>query len=265
MKKALVLSLVMTLILASNMFSQENYRVIKVNGQIIYVNTGNNMAQGDVFAEDENLSFQTQNSRAAVINPNTGRFILTPENYDDLSSGNSNFLPAMSNLSTRGGAINNQADLENQFSEYLTIIHSASYHINPNAFPMNENNFFYLTFNYQGEDINKKLDSDGTKLVLSRESILSVDGNPIPGLDVPVVTLNYMRDGEPSYISDFVLTFPDPDELNPEIQIILDESKEKSYNAKVNDISGYIFEFYGKPDKEDVMDYLEEEFGLKKE
>jgi hypothetical protein len=265
MRKAIILPLVMILVFSQKILSQENYRVIKVNGQIIYVTTGNSMAQGDVFAEDENLSFQTQNSRAAVINPNTGRFILTPENYDDLSSGNSNFLPAMSNLSTRGGAINTQADLENQFSEYLAIIHSASYHVNPNAFPMNDKNFFYLTFDYDGETINKKLDSEGTKLILSRESILSIDGNPIPGLDVPVVTLNYLRDGEPAYISDFVLTFPDPDELNPEIRIILDESKDKSYNAKVNDISGYIFEFYGKPDKEDVMYYLEKEFGLKKD
>lgn len=255
----------MILVFSQNLLSQDNYRVIKVNGQIIYVTSGNSMAQGDVFAEDENLSFQTQNSRAAVINPNSGRFILTPENYDDLSSGNSNFLPAMSNLSTRGGAINNQADLENQFSEYLTIIHSASYHVNPNAFPMNDNNFFYLTFNYAGEEINKKLDSEGTKLILSRESILTIDGNPIPGLEIPVMTLNYLRDGEPAYISDFVLIFPEPDELNPEVRIILDESKESSYNSKVNNISGYIFEFYGKPDKEDVMYYLEKEFGLKKD
>jgi hypothetical protein len=257
--------MVIILTFSNSLFSQENYRVIKVNGQIIYVNTGNNMAQGDVFAEDENLSFQTQNSRAAVINPNTGRFILTPENYDDLSSGNSNFLPAMSNLSTRGGAINNQADLEDQFSETLTIIHSASYHINPNVFPMNDNSFFYLTFNHKGEEINKKLDFEGTKLILSKESILQIDGNPIPGLDIPVMTLNYLNDGEPMYISDFVLIFPDPDELNPEIRIILEESKNKSYNAKVNDISAYIYEFYGKPDKADVMYYLETEFGLKKE
>src|SRR4030042_4669496 len=82
------------------LLSQVNYRVIKVNGNIVYVRTGNSMTQGDVFAENENLSFQSPNSRAAVINPNSGRFILAPDNYDDLSSAKSNFLPAMSNLST---------------------------------------------------------------------------------------------------------------------------------------------------------------------
>jgi len=265
MRKVMFLPLVMVLVFSQNLLSQENYRVIKVNGEIRYVTTGNNMAQGDVFAEDENLSFQTQNSRAAVINPNTGRFILSPENYDDLSSGNSNFLPAMSNLSTRGGAINNLADLQTQFSEYLTILKSASYHVNPNAFPMNDKSFFYLTFKHQGFEINKKLDYDGTKLILSKETILKIDGNPIPGIEFPMYTLNYLDEGEPNYISDFALIFPNADEINPEIKIILDESKDKSYNSKVNDISGYIYEFYGKPDKEDVMDYLENEFGLSKE
>jgi hypothetical protein len=265
MRKASFLLVVLFLVSIQNLWSQENYRVIKVNGQIIYVNTGNNMSQGDVFSEDENLSFGTQNSRAAVINPNTGRFILTPENYDDLSSGNSNFLPAMSNLSTRGGAINNLADLQNQFVDYLTIFHSASYHINPNAYPMNENSFFYLSFNHEGEEINKKLDFEGTKLTLARESILKIDGQPIPEIEFPIFTLNYLDDGEPTYISDFAIIFPDAEEINPEIRIILDESKEKSYNAIINDISGYVFEFYGKPDKEDVMYYLEKEFGLKKE
>lgn len=265
MRKALYPAVVFILVCTLNLSSQESYRVIKVNGQIIYVNTGNNMAQGDVFQENESLSFGTQNSRAAVINPTSGRFILTPENYDNLSSGNSNFLPAMSNLSTRGGPINNLTDLQSQFSEYLAIFHSAGYHINPNVFPMNDNSFFYLSFDYKGEKINKKLDFDGTRLILSRESILKIDNQSISELEFPIFTLNYMKNGDPEYISDFAIIFPDPGEINPELQIILDESKGKSYNAKVNDISSYIYEFYGKPDKEDVMDYLEAAFGLKKD
>ena len=48
----------MILFSAVPVFSQVNYRVIKVNGSIIYVRTGNSMTQGDVFTEDEDLSFQ---------------------------------------------------------------------------------------------------------------------------------------------------------------------------------------------------------------
>ena len=54
--------------------AQADYKVIKVNGSIVYVRTGSSMAEGDVFAEDEDLDFATPNSRAAVINPEKGRF-----------------------------------------------------------------------------------------------------------------------------------------------------------------------------------------------
>jgi len=247
------------------LFSQINYRVIKVNGNILYVRTGNSMAQGDEFSEDEDLSFQTPNSRAAVINPNLGRFILTPDNYNDLESAKSNFLPAMSNLSTRGGILNNLTDLQNQFCDNLAIICDASYYLNPYQFPMNEKEFFFLKFQYNGEEINKKLGFDQNRLILSREDILKVDDVPIEKIDHPEVSLYYYKNEESEYISDFSLIFPDLNEIKTELQIILEESSEKSYNQKVNDISGYLFEFYGKPDKQDVINYLERTFGLVRE
>jgi hypothetical protein len=255
----------MILLPAWPLFSQVNYRVIKVNGGIIYVRTGNNMAQGDVFTEDEDLSFQSPNSRAAVINPNAGRFILTPDNYENLSRAKSNFLPAMSNLSTRGGIINNTTDLQNQFSDNLVLLSEATYYLNPYQFPMNENQFFFLKFQYKGEEINKKLGFDQNRLIFSREEILKVDQVPIKEIDQPDIRLYYYNNGVPEYISDFSLILPDLEKLDTEIKIILDESPDKTFNQKVNDISGYLFEFYGKPDKQDVMNHLEKAFGLVKD
>jgi len=255
----------MMLFSAVSVFSQVKYRVIKVNGRIIYVRTGNSMTQGDVFTEDEDLSFQTPNSRAAVINPGSGRFILSPDNYENLSSAKSNFLPAMSNLSTRGGIINNITDLQNQFSDDMVILCKAGYFLNPYKFPMNENQFFFLKFEYKGEEINKKLLCEQNKLIFSREEILKVDQMPIKEIDKPDIGFYYYNNGPAEYISDFRLVLPDLEILNAELKIILDESPGKSFNQKINDISGYLFEFYGKPDKQDVINYLEKNFGLVKE
>jgi hypothetical protein len=223
------------------------------------------MTQGDVFTEDETLSFQTPNSRAAVINPASGRFILSPDNYENLSSAKTNFAPAMGNLSTRGGIINNMTDLQNQFSEDIVIICEAGYFLNPYKFPMNENQFFFLKFKYKDEEINKKLSFDENKLLFSKEEILKVDQMPISQIDNPDVSLYYYNNGSPEFISDFRLIFPDIPQLDSELKIILDESPGKSFNQKVNDISGYIFEFYGKPDKQDVINHLEKAFSLAKE
>ena len=253
-----------TLILVCTIQAQINYKVIKVNGSIQYVRTGSKMALGDEFAETENLTFGSPSARAAVINPGKGRFILTPESAGKLTGAKSNFLPARSNISTRGGALNSLNDVQNQFSEAVAIIYKASWHINPYQFPMDENRFFFLQYQYNGEQINKKLPSHESNLVFSREEILKVDDQSIEKLDNPGAKLYYYSADGPQYISEFDLIFPEIELLKSEAGIILVEFSSMDYSRKVNELSGYLFEFYGKPDKEDVMFFLEKDFGLKK-
>jgi hypothetical protein len=222
------------------------------------------MAQGDVFPEDEDLDFATPNSRAAVINPEKGRFILSPGTQNQVSRAKSNFLPAMSNISTRGGALNSLADIQTQFSGEVSVLYSASWHINPYQFPMNEEYFFYIQYLYRGERINKKLPFTGNNLLFDREDILKVDDFTIEKPDTPNAILYYYGKNGAQYISAFELVFPDLKELSTEARIILEESSDDSYNRMVNELSGYIFEFYGKPDKQDVMQFMEKDMGLKK-
>ncbi len=244
--------------------AQTNYRVIRVNGKIQYVKTGNDMASGDVFAEDEALSFESPDSRAAVINPEKGRFILTQQTSGQSTGAKSNFLPARSNISTRGGALNSLNDLQDLFEGHIAILHEASWHVNPYQFPMDDDHFFFLQFRYGGEQINKKLPFRDNMLVMSREEILKVDEKPIPALDTPVTILNYYAEGSTQYISSFNLIFPDLETFRAEAGIILEEFEKEDYPRKVNELSGYLYEFYGKPDKEDTMLFLEKDFGIKK-
>ena len=243
--------------------AQSNFKVIKVNGSILYVSSGSSMAQGDVFAETEDLDFATPNSRAAVINPEKGRFILTDGSEGQVAKAKSNFLPAMSNISTRGGALNSLNDIQNQFSGSVAIMYKASWFINPYQFPMNENTFFYIQFLYNSERINKKLLFKENNLVFDRENILKVDEKPIKAADTPNAILYYYGKDGAQYISAFELVFPDLAELAGEAGIILEESGEAPYNKMVNDLSGYIFEFYGKPDKQDVMQFMAKDLEMK--
>jgi hypothetical protein len=129
---------------------------------------------------------------------------------------------------------------------------------------MDENRFFYLQYQYNGEYINKKLPFRENNLILSRTEILKVDGQPIPALDTPETTLNYYTPAGSQFISSFELIFPDMDLLKNETGILLEEFSDRDYAIKVNELSAYIYEFYGKPDKEDVMKFLENDFGLSK-
>jgi len=262
MNKAVLLTAMA--LLATGIQAQTNYKVIKVNGNIQYVRTGSQMALGDVFTDQEALSFETPNSRAAVINPEKGRFILTPQSASQLTGARSNFLPAMSNISTRGGLLNSMNDIINQFTGPLVILHEAGWNINPYQFPMDENRFFYLQVPYKGETINKKLASNENNLVLAREEILMVDQVPVQAFDNSAASLYYYSPDGVIFLSSFELIFPDMELLIPETGIILEEFSSQDYSLKVNEIAGYLFEFYGKPDKKDVMLYLEKDFGLKK-
>jgi hypothetical protein len=129
---------------------------------------------------------------------------------------------------------------------------------------MDENQFFYLQYMYKGEAINKKLPFDQQNLIFSREKILMVDELPIPAIDSPATNLYYYTKDGSIFISSFELIFPDMETLLTETGIILDEFSGKDYNQKVNEIAGYLFEFYGKPCKEDVMLFLEKDFELSK-
>lgn len=262
MKRAVLFTAIV--LLGVTMQAQTNYKVIKVDGSIQYVRTGSKMELGDVFTDQEALSFGTPNSRAAVINPQKGRFILTPRSASQLSGAKSNFLPAMSNLSTRGGFLNTMNDVVNQFSGPIVLLYEASWSLNPYQFPMDAERYFYLLLRCNGKTVKKKLLSRDNNLVFSREDILNIDGKPVSGFDRPAASLYYAGQNGPVFLSSFELILPDLKQLRKETGIILDELKNEDYNRKTNEISGYLFDFYGKPDKKDVILFLDKDFGLKK-
>ena len=68
--------------LAAKTADSDNYRVIKVNGRILYIRNGKDMLTGDIFSPKERLNFKTDDSRAAVISKIAGRKILSPKSGD---------------------------------------------------------------------------------------------------------------------------------------------------------------------------------------
>lgn len=237
----------------------DTYKVIKVNGQIIYVKSGSSMKMGDVFAPSTSLKFKTNESRAAVISKIKGRFILT----QGASGARSNLLPAMNNISSRAGALLNIIDLKNHFQGKYVILGEMLLTIGKDAFPMDDKHFFFLRFDYNGEVINKRLPIKDGKLVLNRDEIYKIDGKAIEG-DVKEMTL-YYRDNEKkanNKINSFNPVFPDISLLKDELNIIISEYSEKDADKKKSEITSYINEFYGKPDKDNLAEFLKKEFSL---
>lgn len=260
----LVISSLLFFFLTSVSFSQDNFKVIKVNGTILLKTKNISLETGTVFSEKEDLLFRSENATAAVINSQRGRLILTNNNHD-LSTARSNYLPSMYNISSRGGSLSNLTDLRNHFSGKYVVLDRQTIEMNEKNFPMDKENFFFLRYLYKGEEINKKLGFSHDTLIIEKRSLFTVDGNPIPSPDNTSIRLFYNKGSQSILVSEFDLIFPDMNQLTKEIQIILGEMKDKSLKEKVEELDSYINEFYGKVYRENLVSWLQDNFRLKTE
>ena len=256
-----IIFIIGAVLFAQLLVAQSDYTVIKVNGNIQIKTSGKSLIQGTIFGEKDELLFGSKESRAAVINPGKGRFVLAPGNAGSFTAKTC-LGPAMANISSRGGSILNQVDLQNHFNGNYVFIGVNKTQISNYIFPMDSANFFFIRFKYHGEDINKKLLFVSDTLIIDRSRLLTVDNTPIPNPDTTSMKLYYRKGSESVLLSEFIAVFPNEEELIREITILLDGFKESSSEEKINQVVSYINEFYGKPDKESVKDWLKLKFGI---
>lgn len=234
----------------------DKYKVIKVDGKIIFENTRENMKKGDIFLSGMALSFETPQSRAAVISSIKGRFVLSAS-----QKGQTKILPAANNISSRAGALINMIDLQNHFSGNYLVLGKSELQLGQEAFPMNDESFFYLTYTHNDEQIRKKLSSVEDRLILDKDEIFKIDGAAIP-IEDKKMTLYYRTDGKSTKVNTFTPVFPNLDDLKEEVQIILSEYEDKENSVKIKEVTSYLNEFYGNPQKEDLAIWMKKEFSI---
>ena len=241
----------------SELDKKSNYKVIKINGKIVFVKTGTDLKRGDVFAQGTPLEFVTLSSRAAVISQSV-RYVLQAN-----SKGKVKILPATSNVTSRAGALINLIDLQNHFSGRYLIFDNEKLQIGKEAFPMDENHFFYVKYYYNGEEIAKQLSFEDNFLFLRKDELFKIDGVDIP-VDEKEMVL-YYRDNtnKKSYkINSFVPVFPDLEELRVEVDMLIEGLGEVSAEQKMAEVTAYLNDFYGKPQKDNLTNWMETEFKL---
>jgi len=257
-----ILALSIVLLSALSLFSQESFKVIKISGTITNENSKSNLQRGSVFNDNDKLMFGSSTSRAAVIN-SSGRYILASNNKNDMYA-KSFLAPAMSNMSSRSGAIVNIVDLKNHFSGNYLIFKTSKIKISKDNFPMNEDNFFFIKYEYKGEPINKQLEFYSDTLIIDQKELMTVDGMPIPNPEIKKMELFYYKKAENNVVSigAFSPIFLNDDEFKSEVEIILDSVTKETKEEKINEVLSYVNDFYGKPNKENLIDWIEANFQL---
>ena len=234
--------------------SSDSYKVIKVNGKIVFIKTKSSMKQGDVYVDGTPINFASDQSRAAIINKLKGRCVLTPA-----KKGQAKVLPATNNIASRSGALINKIDLQNHFSGNYLVIGKMELEISEKSFPQDEKHFFYLAYEYNKELIRKKLPSNGNKLILNKDEIFMIDNESVPAQKIEMA-LYYMDNGSGAKLAEFTPVFPELTNLKSEVEIIMGEYADKANDVKVKEITAYLNEFYGKPQKDNLKMWLASEF-----
>ena len=247
---------------SAQLFSQSDFKVIKVNGTILLRARGISLETGTTFSEKEDLLFRSDDATAAVINSQRGRLVITSKNHD-LASASSNFLPSMYNISSRA-AFSGSPDPGTHFSGRYVVLNRNGIKIDNEAYPMDNDHFFFLRYVFRGEEINKKLFSSSDTLFIDKSTLFTVDGKAIPSPDDTSIKLFYRKGSESVFISEFELIFPDMDQLAKETEIILGETKGKPYEDIIRETGSYITEFYGKVQADNLAQWLKTRFGITK-
>ena len=266
MKNTIILSLITLLTFslvstldfndAKKLADSDKFNVINVQGKIIFKTSGEEMKRGDIYVSGTRLDFLSSTSRAAIVNKYKGRFVLTGS-----SKGKLKVLPATNNMSSRSGALLNALDLKKHFSDRYLVLKRSEIQIGSAAFPMNNENFFYLTYNHEGEEIAKKLRHEGDFLILDKNEIFKIDGQAIPSSEKEM-TLYYKQEDKGTKISTFIPVFADVEVLKEEVEIMLSSFEDKTNEEKIQEITSYLVEFYGTPYKSNLNAWLKAEFGL---
>jgi hypothetical protein len=237
------------------------YKVIKVNGQIKFLSTGESLETGSIFGVNEKLKFETQNSKAAVISNNGKRYVLVDNSEKEEST---NLLPAMGNVASRNGALINALDFTNYFKNNFLLLDSMKIEISPSVYSTGPSTFFYLEYSHNNEVIRKKLTATENSIKFSASNIFTIDNvkNPLPA--ETKMTMNYGNSKENTKITlgEFTLVTPKTKELVNEIEVIINNQKDFSDEELTSNITSYLHEFYGKVQKQNLEDWLNKNINL---
>ena len=246
--------LIFFLAISVHTIQAQNYTVIHVIGKIYDTSTSSYLKSGSKLSESSELKFETSDARAAALSSSRGRYVIQKQSNqsgsNDLAYTLSAVLaPARGKMSTRAGGINNQMDFAKKFGENPVAIVGGTYStaISNTAYPSDENRFFYASYLYKGESINKKLDVINGELQFDVKTFYAVDGVSIdPNETSDCKLFYYDSDKEESMeITSLDFNIVNDEDLKSMISSLEDTSPEE----QITSLQEIISSLYGSCDE----------------
>ncbi len=243
--------------------AQETYYVTFVKGTVKGAN-GVALKVNDLLKSSDRITFSSGLDLVAVIGTKSGRQVLKPATGSKgpvLNSMVGDILnPGSARLSTRSGLLLNIIDLQSHFGkERYAVLGSTRLPISPDSFPQNEKTFFFLSYSYNGEMVNKKLSFLGDTLILNASEILQVDGKAINDADISNTQLKYKGATGVIVVSTARFTFPNETEVKSSLAVLNDNLVKQGVTKdnRISEMYAFVCEYYGSVDKDNLKLWLE--------
>lgn len=190
---------IIALVLSSIPFTiNSSLRIIFINTPSITIG-GKKLHVDDSFSEDAKIIWDNPRQAMKVVDSATGRQRLLTASQLKKNGANTvkDFLKGKKHLATRAGA--SIPDLRASLSSEFILLDSIRI---DTSVPIDENRFFFISFPFNGESINKRIENHPGFFLITRD-IFKIDGNPIDPFDTDI-TVYYMdkNDGNMTVVTE---------------------------------------------------------------
>ena len=241
-KISVVAASVLAFAFTANAQSSVTYKVVKVQGEIVRVKTGNNLSIGENVVSNENLTFKDNYSRAMVVNKDKGCMVLSANS----NNGGPQFLPAPNNMSVRSAALTQPSEVLDFYYGYVAVIGFDSLKIDDEKLQINDDSYFTVNYNVGDKEVNEKLVFKNGKLALPATLIQNKPEK---------VEICYNNEFGLKKKSEFKPIYVDDKVLKKELGLIFDAisgANDRRVSASVM----FVNDFYGKTTTEAVESWV---------
>lgn len=257
-------SLFFALFLVFSVIAQaQDYYVLQVKGNVKSTKTGKEIKTNDVIKPDDQLKFSAATDAVAVVSAKAGRFVLKPGKANKTNEFVAYVKDALSQannrLSTRAGIFNNVIDFKTYFEKQIFLLPEQTFEVGKEAYPISNEAFFFIRYNLKGEEVNKQLPTGGGNfLVINRDELFKVDGQPINAADAKDFQLFYYSSQGAIPLTSLYFDLTDPKSVRQEIDVLQKAmiSSNTSASKTIDEIIAYLQENYGKVEEGNVIKWL---------
>lgn len=248
MKRLILLSLIM--LTTSIIWGSSKYRVLYISSEPIKI-SNKTLSKGDIISDEDVIIWKDDSQIMKVLNLDTKKIHLLAAKCMKTSGFGSikKYFILYKQLSSRAVSIIWSDNID------LAIAQKA---VLNGPYKADNESYYYISYNYNNESINKKLPISGTDIILENKSIFVIDGRKIKPetIDAQLFFYNATKNERVSLSDSFAITPIDQKIINDYLTKMNATDLTKSEISEV--IIDYILAYYHKctMDKDDISSFV---------